>query len=166
MLLASTLLLIPADAFAAKPGETVTGKVVALHDGDTLIVRDDKQVQHKIRLAGIDAPERKQAYGKQARENLSGKVFGQTVRVEVVDIDRFHHEVGRLYLGDRFINLEMVKDGCAWRFPAEDKPGEFTAAQADARAHRRGLWTDPTPESPWEFRRWRRAVRTPLAPLK
>jgi len=63
---------------------------------------------------------------------LGDKVFQQTVRVEVIDIDRYKREVGRIYLGDRFINMEMVRDGFAWRYVQYDKPGEFSAAEADA----------------------------------
>jgi endonuclease YncB( thermonuclease family) len=143
-------------ALAARPHYRLTGKVVAIADGDTLTVIDDAKTQHKIRLAGIDAPEKGQAFGNKAREALGDKVFQQTVRVEVIDIDRYKREVGRIYLGDRFINMEMVRDGFAWRYVQYDKPGEFTAAEADAREHRRGLWTDPNPTPPWE---WRKAKR-------
>jgi endonuclease YncB( thermonuclease family) len=61
------------------------------------------------------------------------------------------------YLGDRFVNMEMVRDGFAWRYPQYDKPGEFTAAEAGAREHRRGLWADPNPVQPWEYRREKRS---------
>jgi endonuclease YncB( thermonuclease family) len=151
---------------AGKPHDAITGKVVAIADGDTLTVLDDAKVQHWIWLAGIDAPERKQAFGTKAREALAAKVFGKAVRVELIDTDRNKRKVGRLYLGDRFINLELVQDGFAWRYPPGDKAGEFIAAQRDAREHRRGLWADADPEAPWEFRRWRRgASGRPLAPL-
>ena|SRR5580692_9081798 len=65
------------------------------------------------------------------------------------------------YFGDRFINMEMVSDGFAWRYPQYDKPGEFTAAEADAREHQRGLWADPNPMPPWEWRRARRQSSKP-----
>ena len=83
-------------------------------------------------------------------------MFRQSVRVDVIDIDRYHREVGRIYLGERFINMEMVRDGFAWRYVQYDKPGEFTGAEAEAREHRRGLWVDPNPTPPWE---WRKAKR-------
>jgi endonuclease YncB( thermonuclease family) len=92
------------------------GKVVAIADGDTLTVLDVANTQHTIRLAGIDAPEKRQAFGTKAPEALAAKVFGKAVRVDVVEIDRYHREVGRIYMGDRFINLEMVRDGFAWRY--------------------------------------------------
>ncbi len=152
------LLAIATTALAAKPHYELTGRVVAIADGDTLTVLDDSKVQHKIRLAGIDAPEKGQAFGTRSRENLAGKVFRQTIRLEVIDVDRYKREVGRIYLADRFINMEMVSDGFAWRYVQYDKPGEFTAAENDAREHQRGLWADPHPEPPWEWRRAKRAA--------
>jgi micrococcal nuclease len=153
------LLLMTDSALAAKPHYELVGEVVKIADGDTLTVLDDTKTQHKIRLAGIDAPEKGQAFGTKARENLAAKVFRQTVRVEVIDVDRYRREVGRIFLGDRFINMEMVADGFAWRYVQYDKPGEFTAAEDDAREHRRGLWADTNPTPPWEWRRAKRASK-------
>ena len=99
---AAVILLL---AIAAKPHYEITGKVVKIADGDTLTVLDGANAQHKIRLAGIDAPEKGQPFGTKAREALADRVFGQTVRVEVIDVDRYRREVGRIYLGDRFINM-------------------------------------------------------------
>jgi endonuclease YncB( thermonuclease family) len=96
---------------------------VKIADGDTLTILDASNEQHKIRLAGIDAPEKGQPFGTKAREALAGKVFGQAVRVEVIDVDRYRREVGRIYLGERFVNMEMVRDGFAWRYVTYDKPG-------------------------------------------
>jgi endonuclease YncB( thermonuclease family) len=149
---------------AAKPHYTITGKVVAITDGDTLTVLDDAKVQHKIRLAGIDAPERKQAFGARARQALVDMVFGNVVRVDVIDVDRYKREAGRIFLGNRFINMEMVQNGFAWRYPQYDKGGEFSVAEGDARLHRRGLWADGYPVPPWEFRRAMRLTAPPLRP--
>jgi endonuclease YncB( thermonuclease family) len=152
------VLAVASLATAAKPHYTLTGKVVAIADGDTLTILDESKTQHKIRLAGIDAPEKGQPFGTKAREALGDKVFQQSVRVDVIDVDRYHREVGRIFLGDRFVNMEMVRDGFAWRYVQYDKPGEFRAAEADAREHRRGLWSDPNPMPPWEWRKAKRAA--------
>jgi len=157
--------LVSTGVAAAKPHYSITGKVVAITDGDTLTVLDDAKVQHKIRLAGIDAPERKQAFGNKARQALGDMVFAKVVRVDVIDVDRYKREVGRIFLGNRFINMEMVQNGFAWRYPQYDKGGEFSAAEGDARVHRRGLWADRYPVPPWEFRRAIRDLSRPLAPL-
>jgi micrococcal nuclease len=156
-LAAITLLLaFAAPATAGKPHYELTGKVVAIADGDTLTILDADKVQHKIRLAGIDAPEKGQPFGTKARQALGDKVFGQTVRVDVVDIDRYHREVGRVHLGERFVNLEMVADGFAWDYVQYDKKGEFTAAETGARTRKRGLWADADPVPPWEWRKTKR----------
>jgi endonuclease YncB( thermonuclease family) len=130
------LLFAFAPALAVKPDpHTLTGKIVKMADGDTLTILDASNEQHRIRLAGIDAPEKGQPFGTKAREALAGKVFGQAVRVEVIDVDRYHREVGRIYLSERFINMEMVRDGFAWRYVQYDKPGEFITAENEAREH-------------------------------
>jgi endonuclease YncB( thermonuclease family) len=144
----------------------LTGKVVKIADGDTLTILDSANTQHKIRIAGIDAPEKAQPFGAKARENLAGKVFGQMVRVEVIDIDRYRRGVGRIFLGDRFVNMEMVRDGFAWRYVTYDKPGEFTAAEAEAREHHRGLWADRDPVPPWEWRRAKRQRTEHPSPIR
>jgi endonuclease YncB( thermonuclease family) len=150
------LLVLTGPALAEKPPHDLNGEVVAIADGDTLTVLDSSKTQHKIRLAGIDAPEKAQAFGTKARESLAAKVFRKNVHIEVIDVDRYRREVGRIYLGNRFVNMEMVRDGFAWRYVQYDKPREFSAAEDDARKHRRGLWADPHPLPPWEFRRQRR----------
>jgi endonuclease YncB( thermonuclease family) len=140
-------------AVAASRHYLIVGRVIAIADGDTLTVLDGAKQRHRIRLAEIDAPEKGQPFGTKARENLGSKVFGKAVRVEVVDVDAYHREVGRIYLGERLINREMVQDGFAWDYRAYDKSGEFGGVEADARRHRRGLWADPHPVPPWEWRR-------------
>ncbi|HEV3303786.1 MAG TPA: thermonuclease family protein [Planctomycetaceae bacterium] len=144
-------LAVPIPAYAAKPHYELTGKVVKIADGDTLTILDADKEQRKIRLAGIDAPEKGQPFRTKAREAL-GKVFGQTVRVEI----GITGKSGASFLGERFVNMEMVRDGFAWRYVTYDKPGQFTAAEADAREHHRGLWADKDSVPPWEWRREKR----------
>jgi endonuclease YncB( thermonuclease family) len=147
------IFILAARACRATPRHSLVGQVVKIADGDTLTVLDPAHVQHKIRLAGIDAPEKAQAFGTQARNALAAKVFRQGVRVEVTDTDRYGREVGRVFFSGHFINAEMVREGFAWRYPQWDKTGEFATAEADARRRRRGLWADRNPVPPWEFRK-------------
>ena len=74
----------------------------------------------------------------------------------MIDVDRYRREVGRIYLGNRFINEEMVRDGFAWDYRQYDRAQEFDAAETEARDRRRGLWADPQPVAPWEWRKARR----------
>jgi micrococcal nuclease len=138
--------------------ETLTGKVVAVHDGDTLTVLGAGNTQHKVRLHGIDAPESKQAFGNVAREALADLVFGNEVDVEVVDKDRYGREVGKVHVGGRYVNAEMVRQGLAWRYLQYDKKNDFGGFEDDARKQRRGLWADAHPVAPWEWRKERKAA--------
>jgi endonuclease YncB( thermonuclease family) len=102
LILLPTLLLTPSSALYAKTPEPVSGKVVAIADSDTLTVLDDANTEHKIRLAGIDAPEMKQPFGTKAREALSSKTFGKRVNIDVITLDRFQRKVGYVCLGGDF----------------------------------------------------------------
>jgi endonuclease YncB( thermonuclease family) len=137
-----------------------TGKVVKIADGDALTVLDRDNVQHKIRLSGIGAPEKSQAFGTKAREALASKVFGKEVLIAVEDHkDRYGRELGDVFFDHRSINTEMVQEGFAWRYVQYDKGGSYIDAEKDARNHKRGLWADPHPIPPWEFRRAKREGR-------
>ena len=125
-------------------------------DGDTLTVLDGARNQHKIRLAGIDAPEKAQAFGTQARNALASAVFRQTVRVDVTDTDRYGREVGRVFCAGHFVNADLVRARVRLRYPQWDKAGEFAPLETAARRHRRGLWADSNPIQPWEFRKAKR----------
>lgn len=140
------------------PGFGITGRVVRVADGDTISVLDTTNTQHKIRLHGIDTPEREQRYGKKAREALSQLVAGKSVGVVVLGKDQYGRTDGTVYLGERNINLTMVADGHAWwyRYYAPDER-QLQAAEARAREERLGLWGKvPDPVPPWDWRRQQR----------
>ncbi|MGY6217351.1 thermonuclease family protein [Methylolobus aquaticus] len=130
----------------------IEGKVVGVADGDTLTVLDAGKRQHKIRLHQIDAPEKKQDYGMRSKQSLSDLAFGKTVRVEVVDIDRYRREVGKIWVGPLDANLEQVKRGMAWVYRKYAREQSYYAAEEAARKARIGLWAQPNPIPPWEFR--------------
>jgi endonuclease YncB( thermonuclease family) len=134
--------------------ETFTGKVVGLGDGDTLsVLREGKAV--KIRLHGIDTPESKQPFGTRARQYTGELAFNQLVTVLVRDTDRYGRIVGEVVLPDgRNLGQELVRAGYAWWYK-QYAPKETVLQQleADARAEQRGLWADPHPIAPWEWRK-------------
>ncbi len=148
-------------AVATCADETLQGRVVGVTDGDTIVVLVEKR-EHKVRLHGVDAPERKQAFGTRARQFASDMVFGMDVTVDVVDMDRYGRHVGIVHLrGDRILNHELVKAGMAWWY-AEYAPNDavLPVLQAEARDARRGLWADVAPVAPWEYRKRGAADRT------
>lgn len=143
---------------------TITGKVVAVADGDTITVLDDTKTQHKIRLWGIDTPESKQDYGQRAKQALSDMVYSKPVTVDVQDTDRYKREVGKVYQGDTYVNLEMIKLGMAWWYQQYAKSAmDLKDAEATARTEKVGLWSRPDAVAPWDFRRGK---RTPQAETK
>ena len=139
--------------------ETLLGKVIHVQDGDSITVLDDTRTQHKIRLTGIDAPERRQAFGNVAKESLAEQVAGQSVAVEWDKVDRYGRKVGKVLLGGLDSNLVQVKRGLAWhykKYEREQSPADrksYAAAEAEAREAKLGLWRDAEPTPPWEFRR-------------
>lgn len=138
--------------------ETITGRVVAIADGDTITVLDTTKTQHKIRLAGIDAPEKAQAFGQRSKESLSDLVFDQAVTVETTKRDRYRREIGKVLVDGLDANLEQIKRGMAWHYKAyerEQSPQErldYAKAEEVARGARVGLWKDAQPVPPWNFR--------------
>jgi len=139
---------------ATVPG--IVGQVVGVHDGDSITVLTADKTQVKVRLEGIDAPELKQAFGTRAKQALSDLVFGKQVLVKVTGHDRYKRTLGRIICGGLDVNLQMVKRGLAWRYDKYSKEAALGAAQAEARTAARGLWSDPHPVPPWE---WREAAK-------
>ncbi len=133
--------------------------MVAVQDGDTVTILDADRVQHRVRIAGIDAPEKSQAFGEAAKQSLARLVHGQRVDAHCPKRDRYGREVCSVYLGARDVGLEQVRSGYAWwyrEYAREQAPGDraaYEAAESDARQARRGLWTDPAPQPPSAFRR-------------
>jgi endonuclease YncB( thermonuclease family) len=145
-------------AVAAQQRQTITGKVIAVADGDTITVLDANRQERKIELNGIDAPELDQAFGERAKKSLSELVFGKTVMVASSKVDRYGSVVGKVTRDDRDINLEQIRRGYAWFYRqyandlSRDDAQVYEQAEAEARAKERGLWAGPGPIPPWELR--------------
>ena len=141
---------------------TLTGLVVGIADGDTLTLLDTAHVQHKIRLAGIDAPEKKQAFGNRSKQGLSTLVFGRQVSVEWNKLDRYGRVIGKVIVGNEDACLAQVRAGLAWHYKAYENEQSYVdreryaRAELDAQASKRGLWGEPSPLPPWEYRRARK----------
>jgi endonuclease YncB( thermonuclease family) len=137
---------------------TLQGKVVGISDGDTVTVLDSAKVQHRIRLGGIDAPEKAQPFGQKSKENLSRLVSGKLVVVETGKIDRYGRAIGKISIDGVDANLEQIKAGMAWHYKQYSNEQSATDRLAYARAEVRarqvkvGLWKDTTPMSPWDWR--------------
>jgi len=142
----------------ATSADSLTGKVVKITDAD-LYVLDANYKEHKIRLAGIDAPERKQAYGLASRKHLASIVAGKQVTIEYQKRDRYGRIVGKVLLDGIDACLEQVKAEFAWhykKYQHEQSPEDqklYADAEIRARDERLGLWRENKPNPPWEHRR-------------
>jgi endonuclease YncB( thermonuclease family) len=138
---------------------SLQGQVVGVSDGDTVTVLDANRMPNNVRLAGIDAPEKAQAYGQKAKESLSELVYGKTVDVEWAKSDRYNRIIGKITLNGVDINLEQIKRGMAWHYKQyqleQTMQDRISYAESERRARdkKTGLWQDPVPVEPWAFRR-------------
>lgn len=172
-LLCAAVLVLAAPTRAAE----LRGKVVGVADGDTITVLDAARTAHKVRLAGIDAPESGQPSGPRAKQNLSALAFGKRVIVVWRKRDRYGRPIGQVRLlgagacgGPQLacledVGLAQIESGLAWHYKrfqneqsVEDR-GRYARAEHEARARREGLWKDADPVPPWEYRSKRRAER-------
>ena len=135
------------------------GKVVGISDGDTITVLHNGRGV-KIRLYGVDTPEKRQAFGKKAKQFTSDMVFGKVVEVEPKDVDRYGRIVGLVYIDDNSLNQALVKNGYAWvyrKYCKETFCGDWLNFENAARGEKIGLWAKPTPIPPWEYRHKRKS---------
>ena len=159
------LVSVQADARAVKTDQVIEGRIVGVLDGDTVDMLTDDLMQQRIRLRGIDAPEKRQAFGNRSKQALSALVFGRRVTVAYSKVDRYGRWVGRITVNGVDVSRAMVEQGTAWRYafyeleqPVQERVGDAEAEHA-ARLERRGLWRDEAPMAPWDFRQsGRRAI--------
>lgn len=137
------------------------GRVIAVRDGDSIVIRDATNAVHRIRLAGIDAPEIGQAGGSDSRERLRSLIFDRTVTVTWLKQDKYGRLVGVVRLGGVDVCLEQLRTGMAWhykRFEGEqtlENRALYANSETEARSSRIGLWAAASPVAPWDFRRRR-----------
>lgn len=142
--------------------ETISGRVVGIADGDTLTLLDATNTQHKIRLAGIDSPEKSQPFGQHCKKSLSDLAYDRVATVETTKLDRYGRAIGKVLVNGRDVNLEQIQRGCGWHYKkyqneqSLDDRLSYNSAEESARANRVGLWADQEPMPPWEWRKARR----------
>nr|DAU94142.1 MAG TPA: nuclease-like protein [Caudoviricetes sp.] len=134
----------------ASPLFALSGKVVSIHDGDTITVLQNKQ-QIKVRLFGIDAPELKQPYGKKSKQFLANLIAGKVVEVEPKGKDRYKRTLGIIHHKGQDINAQMVLNGYAWAYVKYSRI--YVNQERLARENKRGLWQSSDPTPPWVWRK-------------
>lgn len=151
-------LLSPSLAIA----DTLEGKVIGVADGDTVTILDSSNRQWKIRLMGIDAPEKRMPFGQRAKENLSSLVFNKQVVVEYSKQDKYGRTVGKILVSGVDANLAQVKEGLAWHYKKYQAEQSFedrrlyAEAETTAKKAKIGLWSEPNPIPPWDWRKQQR----------
>jgi endonuclease YncB( thermonuclease family) len=150
-------------AFTASPalaqdGVWIQGVVEKVSDGDTFNMRANGQVV-KVRMYGVDTPEKKQEFGPEATRSLDSLILGKTVKVLVHNTDRYGRSVGEPWLGDTLnVSLWMVRHGRGWWYKSYSKKrADLESAEALARKENLGLWQNPDPTPPWEFRKQKKS---------
>jgi micrococcal nuclease len=135
--------------------KSITGKVVKVIDGDTITLLTSDNRQEKIRLDGIDAPEKKQDYGEKSRQYLASLVAGKNVLVEYKNKDRYGRILGTVYVESLNVNEEMVRKGLAWQY-RYNKDKNLAKLQAEAKAKKLNIWSVKNPVDPYGYRKSRR----------
>ena len=169
LIIALCLTIVPVPTW----GITLEGKVVKVADGDTITILNDIGNKHRIRLGGIDAPEKDQPYGKESTQSLLELTSGKTVVIEYEKRDRYKRIIGKVLVdppGKVFCmaldcvkkidaGLEQIKSGLAWHYKkyqgeqsVEDR-GAYGVAEVEAKEKLLGLWEDDEPMAPWDWRR-------------
>lgn len=145
------VLLLMVTAFCN--AQTVTGKVVKVKDGDTVVVLDSTKTMITVRLAGIDAPEKNQDYGQNAKQFTSDQIFGKVVTFKEISKDRYGRTVAFVFYEKKNLSEELLKVGLAWHYVKYDKSKYLQELEDTARKNKTGLWSLPNPVPPSEFRK-------------
>ena len=132
--------------------ESFKALVIGVTSGDAVVVKLDDKSQLRIRLDGIDCPELKQEYGDSAKMATVGLCFNKRVRIEKTGVDSYGRTLAFIYVGDICINKELLRLGLAWHYADYNSDPELAQLEQDARTNKVGLWSQPNPESPWDFR--------------
>jgi endonuclease YncB( thermonuclease family) len=134
---------------------TWQGEVVGVSDGDTISVMHHGKGE-KVRLYGIDCPEKSQAFGKRAKQFTSDMVFGKTVEVKPVTTDRYGRTIAWVYVNGSSLNEDLLTAGLAWHYKRYSSESHLAELEIGARRQKVGLWSDPHAVPPWDFRRHKR----------
>ncbi len=153
-----TLLALCCCIALSAQAETFSAKVIAVMDGDTVMVLRDGQ-KLKVRLANIDAPEKDQAFGKQSRDSLLEMVGKKQVQIDSQAVDQYGRIVGLLSVDGTNVNQEQVKRGMAWEYSHYHSDKTYIALQDRAQQAHRGLWAQANPQPPWQWRKLHPSVK-------
>ncbi len=149
-----TILLVSWGNLYSQDKKNISGKVIGITDGDTFsLLLENDNFEIKVRLLDIDCPEKKQPYSQKAKQYVSNLIFGKLVNVQYSKKDGFGRVLGTIYVNKVNVNEEMVKAGYAWHFIKYSDNKTYINLEKEARNKKIGLWSDPNPIPPWEWRK-------------
>jgi micrococcal nuclease len=160
-LLAGLVLLQPQASAQDRPAAAATtravehvarGEVTGIRDGDTLFLQVEGG-QLRVRLARIDAPEKKQAFGRRSEQSLRELVWKRVVTAKWHQLDRYGRPIAEVFVDEFDVNAEQVRRGMAWVYRAYSRDPDLIRLEQEARTERRGLWSEPNPVAPWVWRK-------------
>lgn len=139
--------------------EKIIGRVVSVADGDTLTISVQGHDQVRVRLAEIDAPEKKQPFGQRSKQSLSNLCFGKDAIMQKIRTDRYGRTIARVYCAKVDANAEQIRGGLAWAYRQYLQDQTLLDLENEARSAKRGLWIESSPVPPWEYRKLKRQNR-------
>ena len=131
----------------------LTGKVIGIKDGDTVVIIDSFNTQTILRLAEVDCPEKKQPFGIRAKQFTSYAVYLKTITYVVTNKDRYGRSVAKIYYNHKYLSAEIIKNGMGWHYKKYSTSQELAQFEKQARSKKMGLWIDPNPIYPSEWRK-------------
>jgi endonuclease YncB( thermonuclease family) len=134
---------------------TLTGKVIGIKDGDTVVVLDSLNNQTTLRLAELDTPEKSQPFGTKAKQFTSDQIYLKTIKYVVTDIDRYGRSIAMIYYDtdNKYLSAEIIKAGMGWHYKRYSKSKVLALLEDNAKKNKIGLWIDNNPIAPWEWRK-------------
>lgn len=133
-----------------------TGRVIKVKDGDTIVILDTENVQHIIRVANIDCPERGQPFSNVAKTFVSEEIYGDIVIVESIKVDKYNRVVGNVFYQNKSLSEELLKNGLAWHYTYFSNSAVLSDLEATAKKQKIGLWSEKNPINPYN---WRKGIR-------
>jgi len=134
--------------------QTYTGKVIGIKDGDTVVVLDSLNYQTTLRLAEVDCPEKSQAFGTKAKQFTSDEIYLKQIKYIVTDVDRYGRSIAKIYYdNNKYLSEEIIKNGFGWQYKKYSSSKLLAKLEEEARKNKRGLWIDPNPIYPSDWRR-------------
>lgn len=130
----------------------LAGKVIAVADGDTFTMLINRQ-SVRVRLHGVDCPEKGQDFANVAKDFLSSKIAGRIVTVKKMDMDRYRRTIGMLTVDSININEALLQNGLAWHYKHYDNNIAWAKLEDEARKSKTNIWSLPSPIPPWEYRK-------------